>query len=322
LPDIPANFDIGPNLPKIAWGKGSWVYDTRGRAYLDGSGGPALFSLGHGHPEVTEALHRQLDKIAHGYRYDFTSEPLEELTELITRQAGTAAHSMIFVSGGSEAVESALKLAIQYQSAIGAPKRTRFIARRRSWHGNTLGALSVSEFMERRQIFEGSLIDVTHIGPVNLYRPPSGVEPDRLAEFCAAELEQAIERLEPANVAAFVFEPVVGAAGGVVPAPSRYVRLVREICDRHGVVMIADEVMCGAGRCGTWRALEHDGVVPDITAAAKGLGVSRKALSELLNGRAGISPEMAILLDKAFSGGAETWSRMQAAHDLVRERVA
>ncbi len=268
---VASHFDTGATLPKIAWGRGSWLHDTEGRTYLDGSGGPAVFCLGHGHREINQALHRQLDRIAHVYHYDFTSDPLEELTALLRAQAGEAAHAMVFVSGGSEAVESALKLALQYQNAIGEPKRRRFIARRRSWHGNTLGALAVSEFLERRRMFEGALIPVSHLGPVNAYRPPEGIAPDDLARHCAAELEAEILRLGPGNVAGFIFEPVVGAAGGVVPAPPHYAQLVREVCDRRGVVMIADEVMCGAGRCGTWRALEHDRVIPDITAVAKGL---------------------------------------------------
>jgi adenosylmethionine-8-amino-7-oxononanoate aminotransferase len=266
------HFDVGANLPKIAYGRGAWLYDADGRAYLDGSGGPALFSLGHAHPEVNEALRRQLDLIAHGYRYDFTSEPLEELTELIKRQAGPAAADLVFVSGGSEAVESALKLALQYQVAIGQARRCKFISRRRSWHGNTLGALSVSEFSERQEPFKRSLLDVTHLSPANVYRPPQGIPVQDIALFCAEELGREIERLGSHNVAAFIFEPVVGAAGGVVPAPPGYAAMIRDVCERHGVVMIADEVMCGAGRCGTWRALEEDGVVPDITAIAKGLG--------------------------------------------------
>ena len=261
----------GASLPKIAYGKGIRLYDVQGKEYIDGSGGPAVFCLGHAHPEVNEAIRQQLDRVAHGYRYNFTSDPLEELTNLVTRQCGRAFGRMIFTTGGSEAVESALKIALHYHTANGELTRRRFIARRRSWHGNTLGALSVSEFKERRDPFEGALLPVSHLSPANVYRPPAGVAPGDVAHFCARELEQEIERLGAGNVAAFIFEPVVGAAGGVVPAPDDYARLVREVCDRHGVLMIADEVMCGAGRCGTWRALAHDGVEPDIMAVAKGL---------------------------------------------------
>lgn len=260
-----------PRLPKIAYGRGSRLYDVDGKDYIDGSGGPAVFCLGHAHPEVNEAIKNQLDRVAHGYRYNFTSDPLEELTEIVATRCGPGYGRMIFTTGGSEAVESALKVALHYHSAAGEPSRRRFISRRRSWHGNTLGALSVSEFKERRDPFEGALVPASHLSAVNAYRPPANVGPKQVAQYCADELEQEILRLGARNVAAFVFEPVVGAAGGVVPAPAGYARLVREVCDRHGVLMIADEVMCGAGRCGTWRALAYDGVRPDVMAVAKGL---------------------------------------------------
>jgi adenosylmethionine-8-amino-7-oxononanoate aminotransferase len=258
-------------LPKVAWGKGIYIYDTAGKQYIDGSGGPAVFCLGHGNEEVNEAIKAQLDRVAHGYRYTFTSDPLEELTALIADSCGGGLDRMVYTTGGSEAVESCLKLALQYHTARGEPTRRRFIARERSWHGNTLGALSVSGFRDRRLAFEGALVEASFLSPVNAYRPPPGVRPEDLAAFCADELEREILRLGPEKVAAFIFEPVVGAAGGAVPAPPGYAKRVREICDRHGVLMIADEVMCGAGRCGTWRALEHDGVEPDLMSVAKGL---------------------------------------------------
>ena len=261
----------GAALPKIVYGRGSRLFDATVKDYIDGSGGPAVFCLGHAHPEVNEAIKQQLDRVAHGYRYNFTSDPLEELTEIVAARCGPGLGHMIFTTGGSESVESALKVALHFHSANGERSRRHFIARKRSWHGNTLGALSVSEFKERREPFEGALIPASHLSPVNAYRPPAGVAPDQVAQYCADELEQEIVRLGARKVAGFIFEPVVGAAGGVVPAPEGYARLVREICDRHGVLMIADEVMCGAGRCGTWRALQHDGVTPDIMAVAKGL---------------------------------------------------
>ena len=263
---------MGGDLPKLASGRGSRVVDVSGKEYLDGSGGPAVFCLGHAHPEVNDAIRRQLDLVAHAYRYNFTSDPLEELTEIVGRRAGPDLQQMVFTCGGSEAVESALKIALHFHWANGEPTSSRFIARRRSWHGNTLGALSVSELSDRQAPYRGLMLPVSHISPANAFRPPDGVDAADVAAWCAAELESEIVRLGPTNVAAFIFEPVVGAAGGVVPAPDGYARLVREVCDRHGVLMIADEVMCGAGRCGTWRALEHDGVVPDIMPVAKGLG--------------------------------------------------
>ena len=291
---------VGGALPKLASGCGSRVVDVSGKEYLDGSGGPAVFCLGHSHPEVNEAIRRQLDLVAHAYRYNFTSDPLEELTELVGRRAGPDLQQMVFTCGGSEAVESALKIALHFHWANGEPTRTRFIARRRSWHGNTLGALSVSDLSDRQAPYRGSMLPVSHISPANAFRPPDGVDAADVATWCAAELETEIIRLGATNVAAFIFEPVVGAAGGVVPAPDGYARLVREVCDRHGVLLIADEVMCGAGRCGTWRALEHDGVVPDIMPVAKGLGGGYVPLGATLYHR-----RIADVLD-AVSGGPMT----------------
>src|SRR5215468_10437365 len=153
------------SLPKVAWGKGSYVYDTAGKRYIDGSCGPAVYCLGHGNEEVNAAIARQLDKIAHGYRYNFTSDPLEELTEIVATQSGHGLERMVFVTGGSEAVESCLKIALQYHAARGEMSRRRFIGRERSWHGNTLGALSVSGFKERRAPFEGALLEVSRLSP-------------------------------------------------------------------------------------------------------------------------------------------------------------
>ncbi|HMT14684.1 MAG TPA: aminotransferase class III-fold pyridoxal phosphate-dependent enzyme [Aestuariivirga sp.] len=261
-----------PQLPKVKWARGSYLHDAAGKTYIDGSGGPAVYCIGHANAEVNQAIKDQLDRIAHGYRYNFTSDALEELTEIIGARCGGSLGHMVFVTGGSEAVESCLKLALQYQTAVGRTSRRRFIARERSWHGNTLGALSVSGFVERQAAFEGALMPVVRLSPANEYRPiGDAVTPEEAGAAAARELEEAILSAGPETIAAFIFEPVVGAAGGCVPAPPGYARAVRAICDRHGVVMIADEVMCGAGRCGTWRALERDGVEPDVMSVAKGL---------------------------------------------------
>ncbi|HUL10035.1 MAG TPA: aspartate aminotransferase family protein [Candidatus Acidoferrum sp.] len=316
-----ALFGAGP-LPKVAWGKGSYVYDTAGKRYIDGSCGPAVYCIGHGNEEVNAAIGRQLDKIAHGYRYTFTSDPLEELTEIVKTQAGNGLERMVFVTGGSEATESCLKIALQYHAARGEMSRRRFIARERSWHGNTLGALSVSGFKERRAPFEGALLDVSHLSPVNAYRPPANVRPDDVARACADELEQEILRVGPDKVAAFIFEPVVGAAGGAVPAPPGYARAVREICDRHGVLLIADEVMCGTGRCGTWRALEHDGVVPDIMAIAKGLAGGYLPLGAAVYHRKVAEPILAVhgaaLTGHTFSGHTACCAAGVAVQTIIK----
>ncbi len=264
---LPPNIHSTTTLPKVVWAKGSYLTDVNGKQYIDGSGGPAVYCIGHANTEVNDAIKAQLDRIAHGYRYNFTTDALEELTEIVRKACGGTLKHMVYVTGGSEAVESCLKLSLQYHAARGEMSRRRFIARERSWHGNTLGALSVSGFLERKAAFEGSLLEVSHLSAANDYRPIG--EPNGAA--CAQELENEILRLGPEKVAAFIFEPVVGAAGGCVPAPAGYARRIRDICDKYGVLMIADEVMCGAGRCGTWRALEFDGVEPDIMSVAKGL---------------------------------------------------
>ncbi len=259
------------DLPRISHGRGSYLYDQSGKAYLDGSGGPAVFCLGHAHPEVNAAISAQLESIAYAYRYLFTSAALESLTELVLRASGSCFQDVLYSADGSEAVESALKVALQHFAARGLHKKCRFVARRRSWHGNTLGALSVSGFAARRRAFEGSLLDVIFVSAANVYRPPQECDPTSLVEYLAAELEQAIVAAGPDTVAAFIFEPIVGAAAGVVPAPPGYAAAVKAVCRKYDVLVIADEVMCGAGRSGTWRALEHDGVVPDIMSVAKGL---------------------------------------------------
>lgn len=259
------------NLPRIARGRGSYLYDESGKAYLDGSGGPAVFCLGHAHPEVNAAIVDQIQSIAYAYRYLFTSDALESLTALLKRVSGNCFADVLYSADGSEAVESALKVALQYFAARGQMKKRRFISRHRSWHGNTLGALSVSGFAARRRAFEGSLLEVAFVSAANPYRPPAGCTSENLVGFLAEELEQRILSLGPETVAAFIFEPIVGAAGGVVPAPPGYATAIEAVCRQYDVLLICDEVMCGAGRSGTWRASEYDGVVPDIMSIAKGL---------------------------------------------------
>jgi len=258
-------------LPKVVRAKGSYLWDAAGKQYIDGSGGPAVYCLGHAHPEVNRAICDQLEAIAHGYRYNFTTDALEELTEIIRARVGGNLREMVYVTGGSEAVESCLKMALQYQTAIGQKSRRRFISRERSWHGNTLGALGLSGFAERTAAYEGAFIPSIKLSPANAYRPNAGATAETAGAAAAAELEAAILAHGPETIVGFVFEPVVGAAGGCVPAPEGYAQAVREICSRYGVLMIADEVMSGAGRCGTWRALAHDGVEPDIMSVANGL---------------------------------------------------
>jgi adenosylmethionine-8-amino-7-oxononanoate aminotransferase len=308
-------------LPGIVRGAGSYLYDAAGRRYLDGSGGPAAFSIGHGNREVNAAIAAQLEQVACGYRYLFTSEPLEQLTSLLLARCGPQFGHIVYSGSGSEAVESAMKLALQYWDARGLPAKKHFVARERSYHGNTLGALSVSGFLERRRPFEGSLLEVSFVSAANAYRPLGGLAGAELAAALADELDAHIAALGSQRVAAFIFEPVVGAAGGVVPAPPGYAQAVRAVCDRHEVLVIADEVMCGAGRCGTWRALEHDGVVPDIMAVGKGLAggyiplaatILRKQLGDTI-----LSEQGSFLTGHTYSGHTTACAAGLAVQRLI-----
>ena len=261
----------GQRLPRAVRGEGSYVIDETGKRYLDASGGPALFCLGHGHREVIDAIKAQYDQIEFAYATTFSSEVIDQLSEAIAESCGGSLRRIAYVSGGSEAADTAMKVALQYHLARGAPGRTHFIARRQSWHGYTLGALSLSGHPARRRPYVNALMPVTHVSPANVYRPPAGVSPENLANFLAAELEQAILHAGAERVAAFFMEPVVGAAGGAVPAPPGYTEKVKKVCEKYEVLLVADEVMCGVGRCGTWRAMAHDGVEPDLMYTAKGL---------------------------------------------------
>jgi adenosylmethionine-8-amino-7-oxononanoate aminotransferase len=309
-------------LLRIARGEGSYLYDTAGRRYLDGSGGPAAFSIGHGNREVNAAIAAQLEQVACGYRYLFTSEPLEELTRLLLALSGSEFGHIVYSGSGSEAVESALKVALQYWEARGFPRKKHFIARERSYHGNTLGALSVSGFLERRRPFEASLLDVSFVSAANAYRPLAGLEGPALVAALAAELDARIGALGAERVAAFIYEPVVGAAGGAVPAPAGYARAVHEVCARHQVLVIADEVMCGAGRCGTWRALAHDQVVPDIMAVGKGLGGGYIPLAATILarevGEAILAGHGAILTGHTYSGHTTACAAALAVQRIIQ----
>jgi adenosylmethionine-8-amino-7-oxononanoate aminotransferase len=260
-------------LPKAVAGRGVVLIDSEGKEYIDASGGAAVSCLGHQHPEVIAAMHAQIDRLAYAHTSFFTTEVAEELADLLVKNAPPGIGHVYMVSGGSEAMEAALKMARQYFVEIGQPQRTTFIARRQSYHGNTLGALAVGGNEWRRKQFSPLLIDVGRVSPCYEYRDRAASEtPTQYSERLAAELEGEIQRLGPDRVIAFVAETVVGATMGAVPATPGYFQRVREVCDRHGILFIADEVMCGMGRTGTLHAVEQEGVSPDLMAIAKGLG--------------------------------------------------
>ncbi len=269
--------------PVAVAGEGCYLIDAAGERYFDGSGGAAVSCLGHGDPEIIAAVQEQVAKLAFAHTGFFTSEPAEALADLLIAHAPGDLDRVYFVSGGSEAVESALKLARQYFVEIGQPQRRHIIARRQSYHGNTLGALATGGNEWRRAQFAPLLVDVSHIAPCYAY---IGRAEDESAEAYGArtaqELEDEIQRLGPDRVMAFVAEPVVGATLGAVPAVAGYFRRIREICDQYGVLLILDEVMCGMGRTGHLFACDADNVVPDILCIAKGLGAGYQPIGAML----------------------------------------
>ena len=270
-------------LPVAVSGQGVTLTDAQGKTYIDASGGAAVSCLGHGHPDVVAAMHRQIDQLAYAHTSFFTTQVAEELADLLIETAPEGMSHVYFVSGGSEAVEAALKMARQYFVEIGQPQRRHFIARRQSYHGNTLGALAVGGNAWRREQFKPLLIDVTHVSPCYEYRDRRADEtPEQYGQRLVQELEQAIEQLGPQNVMAFVAETVGGATAGVLTPVPGYLRGVRELCDRHGILLILDEVMCGMGRTGTLHACEQDGVVPDLLTIAKGLGGGYQPIGAVL----------------------------------------
>ena len=271
------------DLPVAVSGQGISLTDAQGKTYLDASGGAAVSCLGHGHPDVLAAMHAQIDQLAYAHTSFFTTEVAEELANVLIDSAPAGMSHVYFVSGGSEAVEAALKMARQYFVEIGQPQRKHFIARRQSYHGNTLGALAVGGNAWRREQFKPLLIDVTHVSPCYEYRDRRDDEtPEQYGQRLVAELEATIERIGPESVMAFVAETVGGATAGVLLPVPGYLKGVRELCDRHGILLILDEVMCGMGRTGTLHACEQDGVVPDLLTIAKGLGGGYQPIGAVL----------------------------------------
>lgn len=270
--------------PKAIGGEGVYLFAEDGRRVIDASGGAAVSCLGHQHPRVIAAMAKQASTLAYAHTAFFSSEPAEALAErLVGHEPGGLAYAY-FVSGGSEAIEASIKLARQYFIERGEPQRQHFIARRQSYHGNTLGALAAGGNAWRRAPYAPLLSGAfSHVTPAFAYHEKHDSESD--AQFVArlaAELEGEFQRLGPDTVAAFLAEPVVGATAGAVTAPDGYFKAVREICDRHGALLILDEVMSGMGRTGTTHAWEQEGVAPDIQAIAKGLGGGYQPIGAML----------------------------------------
>ena len=278
---FPRNITAPP--VKAVASEGCYIIDETGKRYLDGSGGAAVSCLGHGDPEVIAAIKEQTEQMAFAHTGFFTSNPAEELAEVLIEHAPAGLDRVYFVSGGSEAVEAALKLARQYHLENGEPQREHVIARRQSYHGNTLGALATGGNQWRRRQFEPMLMNVSHISPCYEYVDRYDDETAHAyGERTAQELENEILRLGEDKVMAFVAEPVVGATMGAVPAVAGYFKRIREICDQYGVLLILDEVMCGMGRTGHLFACEADDIAPDILCIAKGLGAGYQPIGAML----------------------------------------
>jgi adenosylmethionine-8-amino-7-oxononanoate aminotransferase len=269
--------------PVAVRGEGMYLIDAQGKSYLDASGGAAVSSLGHGQRDVVQAMHRQIDRCAYAHTAFFTTDVAEELADTLVAGAPAGIGAVYLVSGGSEAMETALKLARQYVVEKGEPDRSIFIARRQSYHGNTLGALAVGGNVWRRLPFAPLLMNVARVAPCYEYRDRiAGQSVDDYTNALLAELETAILTAGAHNVIGFVAEPVVGATGGAIPPTPAYFAGVRALCDHYGILFIADEVMCGMGRTGTMYAIEQDGVAPDIIAVAKGLAAGYQPIGAVL----------------------------------------
>ncbi len=269
--------------PVAVSGEGCYLYDSSGKQYLDASGGAAVSCLGHGDVEIIAAIKAQLDQLAFAHTSFLTSEPAEQLADLLIEHAPEGIEKVYLVSGGSEATEAAIKLARQYFVEKGEDQRRHLIARKQSYHGNTIGALSAGGNIWRRQQFAPLLVDVKHISPCFEYRfREEGESAEAYGLRAAQELEAEILRLGPDTVMAFIAEPVVGATLGAVPAVEGYFKRIREICDKYGVLLILDEVMCGMGRTGHLYACEADGISPDILCIAKGLGGGYQPIGAML----------------------------------------
>jgi adenosylmethionine-8-amino-7-oxononanoate aminotransferase len=326
----------GHAYPVAARGEGPYIIDTDGKRYLDASGGAAVSCLGHSHPAVIAAVTEQMRLLPFAHTAFFTNPAAEQLAEFLAERAPAGLDHVFLVSGGSEAMEAAIKAARQYWVARGETGRTRFIARRQSYHGSTIGALSLSGNPARRKAYEPLLFEVERVSPCYAYRDRRADETDEAYGVrLAAELEQTIERTGPETVIGFVAETVVGATLGAVPPVPGYFRRIREVCDRHGILLILDEVMSGMGRTGTLFACEQEGVTPDLVAIAKGLGagyqpigamIAHDRVYETIVGRAGLFQHGHTYLGHAAAcAGALAVQQVIEAEGLlarVRERGA
>ena len=271
------------DLPISSYGDGCYIIDSNGKKYLDGSCGAAVSCLGHSDQSVKEAIIKQTEKLAFAHTSFFTSEPAEELAQVLSKNSPTGLDKVYFVSSGSEAIEASLKLAKQYFNEIGKPKKHKVISRKQSYHGNTLGALAVGGNVWRKSFFEDLLIKTSLISPCYKYRHQDNTESEiEYGLRIADELEEEIIHLGPDNVMAFIAETVVGATAGALTPVEGYFKRIREICTKYNVLLILDEVMCGMGRTGTLFACDEEKIIPDIITIAKGLGAGYQPIAAMM----------------------------------------
>ncbi|MFB3166273.1 aspartate aminotransferase family protein [Neobacillus sp. 179-C4.2 HS] len=284
---------LDDTLPMIDYGKGVYLYDREGKKYLDGASGAVTANIGHGVSEILEAMQEQAKKISFVYRSQFTSEAAEKLAEKISSLTPGDLNWCFFVNSGSEAVETAMKMAIQYWQEKGIQTKTKVLSRWVSYHGITLGALSLSGHTGRRARFVPLLEDFPVINPPYCYRCPYSLRAPSCGFLCAQELEHAIKRIGAQHIAAFIAEPVIGAAGGAITAPKDYFKVIKKICDENDILFIADEVMTGFGRTGSMLAMEQYEVIPDIVALGKGMGAGYAPIAAALASEKVIEPILA-----------------------------
>jgi adenosylmethionine-8-amino-7-oxononanoate aminotransferase len=274
--------DLKKTYPTVARGEGMYLYDTDGRQYLDAAGGAAVVTIGHGVREVIRAMTEQAERVAYTYMAQFTNEPLKRLADRLCGWAPPGIGKAYFVSGGSEAAETALKLARQYHLLRGKPGKFRIVSRWQAYHGNTMGALSMSGRTQWFRDFRPYALDFPHIAPCYCYRCPFGLRYPACEVRCASDLERVIRQEGAESIAAFIAEPIVGTSAAALTPPAEYFRVVRDICDRYDILLIIDEIITGFGRTGTPFAIEHWGVTPDLILVGKGISSGYAPLGGVL----------------------------------------
>ena len=320
---------LSADYPMISHGKGVYLYDTNEKQYLDGCSGAVTASIGHGVPEVIETMTKQAMKVSFVYRSQFTNQPAELLAEKLSSLAPGDINWSFFVNSGSEAIETAMKIALQYWQEKGRPQKQTFLSRWMSYHGITIGSLSLSGHVARRERFSPLLESYPSLSPPYCYRCPYSATYPSCQLRCATELEEIIEKIGAKYIAAFVAEPIVGAAGAAITPPDGYFQMIKDICDKYEILFIADEVMTGLGRTGKMFAIEHWGIVPDIIALGKGMSagyapiaatlVSDQVMEPILHGSQIIMSGHTYSANPQSAAAALAVLKYIEKHDLVKQ---